>query len=40
MKLRKDSVYKLSYYFIWATYVVLFYRNFFELTFLPDLNSK
>ena len=40
MKLQKDSFYKLSYYFIWATYVLLFYRNFFELTFLPNLNSK
>jgi hypothetical protein len=40
MKLKKDSFYKLSYYFIWTMYVLLFYRNFFELTFLPDLNRK
>ena len=40
MKLKKDSFYKLSYYFIWTTFVLLFYRNFFELTFLPDLNKK
>jgi len=40
MKFKKDSFYKLSYYFIWTTFVLLFYRNFFELTFLPDLNKK